>query len=310
MSNQKISQLTALTGADATGADLIPVVDVAPSATTKRMTRAEFFKNVPDMEITDKIIHSGDTNTAIRFPANDTVTVETNGSERFRIDSTGNVGFGTNSPQAVLDVVDIAPVFGDARGTNSDKGWRPRIPTFTGETAEWFSPFFVACTSGSNRLSLGGGTNTAFAATELRFFTASDAATASGSERMRITSAGNVGIGTTTPGSALDVNGQISGKFTNVGTNTAAQGLATNHVSQVTISADTTLTTTVPPAGTMATVIIVTSGATSRTVTFGTGFASTGTLATGTTTSRRFVVSFVSDGTRLLETGRTTAITV
>ena len=35
-----------------------------------------------DVTISDKIIHSGDTNTAIRFSAADTVTVETAGSER------------------------------------------------------------------------------------------------------------------------------------------------------------------------------------------------------------------------------------
>ena len=45
-----------------------------------------------DVSIADKIIHTGDTNTAIRFPAADTVTVETGGSEAFRIDSDGNVG--------------------------------------------------------------------------------------------------------------------------------------------------------------------------------------------------------------------------
>ena len=39
--------------------------------------------------ITDSIIHSGDTNTKIRFPAADTVTVETAGSEALRITSTG-----------------------------------------------------------------------------------------------------------------------------------------------------------------------------------------------------------------------------
>ena len=43
-----------------------------------------------DISIADKIVHTGDTNTAIRFPAADTFTVETGGSERFRIDSTGN----------------------------------------------------------------------------------------------------------------------------------------------------------------------------------------------------------------------------
>ena len=44
-----------------------------------------------DITISDKIIHAGDTNTAIRFPAADTVTVETAGSERLRFTSTGAV---------------------------------------------------------------------------------------------------------------------------------------------------------------------------------------------------------------------------
>ena len=46
-----------------------------------------------DLTIPDKIIHSGDTNTAVRFPANDTVSVETAGTERLRIDSSGNATF-------------------------------------------------------------------------------------------------------------------------------------------------------------------------------------------------------------------------
>jgi hypothetical protein len=45
-----------------------------------------------DVSIADKIVHTGDTNTAIRFPAADTVTVETAGTERLRIDSSGKVG--------------------------------------------------------------------------------------------------------------------------------------------------------------------------------------------------------------------------
>ena len=47
-----------------------------------------------DVDIADKIIHTGDTNTAIRFPAADTITAETSGSERLRIDSSGNMGLG------------------------------------------------------------------------------------------------------------------------------------------------------------------------------------------------------------------------
>ena len=42
-----------------------------------------------DLTIADKIVHSGDTNTAIRFPAVDTFTVETDGSERMRLNATG-----------------------------------------------------------------------------------------------------------------------------------------------------------------------------------------------------------------------------
>ena len=240
MTDKKISELTPLTGANAALDDLLPIVDTS-AIETKSITRGEFFLNLPsfstidinggtvdgtpigattpstvdattgsfsgDLSIADKIVHTDDTNTAIRFPANDTVTVETNGLERIRVNSTG------------------------------------------------------------------------------------------------------LGIGKT-PSSALDVNGQVTRLFANVGTNTVAQALATNHVSQVTVSANITLTTTVPPAGTTARVIIVTSGTTSRTVTFGTGFKATTTLVTGTISARRFVVTFVSDGTQLLETSRTLAITV
>ena len=59
-----------------------------------------------DFAIADKIIHTGDTNTAIRFPAADTITAETAGSERFRITSDGDVGIGTETPGAILEVFD------------------------------------------------------------------------------------------------------------------------------------------------------------------------------------------------------------
>ena len=55
-----------------------------------------------DVSIADKIIHTGDTNTAIRFPAADTFTVETAGSEALRVDSSGRLLLGTTTEGAAL----------------------------------------------------------------------------------------------------------------------------------------------------------------------------------------------------------------
>ena len=49
-----------------------------------------------DIQLSDKIYHAGDTNTAIRFPTNDTITFETAGTERLRVDSSGNTTFSGN----------------------------------------------------------------------------------------------------------------------------------------------------------------------------------------------------------------------
>ena len=59
-----------------------------------------------DFSIADKIVHTGDTNTAIRFPADDTVTVETAGSEKLRITGIGSVGIGIDDPQYKIHVRD------------------------------------------------------------------------------------------------------------------------------------------------------------------------------------------------------------
>lgn len=53
---------------------------------------------------------------------------------------------------------------------------------------------------------------------------------------------------------------------------------------------------------------VLTSGTSSYTITFGTNFLTTGTLASGTADAKTFIVSFIGDGTNLIEVSRTAAM--
>ena len=69
-----------------------------------------------DLTIADKIIHAGDTDTAIRFPAADTVSLETAGSERLRVDSQGRFLIGTSTARSPGGIVASFEI----EGTNVD----------------------------------------------------------------------------------------------------------------------------------------------------------------------------------------------
>ena len=72
-----------------------------------------------DITIGDKIIHDGDTNTAIRFPAADTIAIETDGSERARINSSGRILVNTSTSRSQAGIIGRVQIEGTDPNTSS-----------------------------------------------------------------------------------------------------------------------------------------------------------------------------------------------
>jgi hypothetical protein len=114
--------------------------------------------------------------------------------ERMRIDSGGNVGIGTGSPAAVLDVVASSGGDKGVRVKNTGLG-RAAVEIDAGGTS----------TAKLGFLNQGTSTGQINSSTTVPFIFSG----ANSTERMRIDSSGNVGIGTSSPARSLDVNGVI-----------------------------------------------------------------------------------------------------
>ena len=72
-------------------------INVTAGITTVQALQATTGTFTGDVSIADKIVHTGDTDTAIRFSGADTITAETGGSERIRINSSGQLGLGASN---------------------------------------------------------------------------------------------------------------------------------------------------------------------------------------------------------------------
>ena len=121
--------------------------------------------------------YSSNYNTSLAFGTRG-VTAGTSATERMRIDSAGNVGIGTTNPQAPLVI-----------SNSSTDGLE----------------FHNSISSNSRIISYKRSNNTF---RPLRLEALTHIFSISGNEKMRITSGGNVGIGTTSPGGKLEVDGQ------------------------------------------------------------------------------------------------------
>lgn len=224
--------------------------------------------------------------------------IGTSATERFRIASAGQFGIGgANYGTSGQTIISAGSGAAPAWGTLPVAGGGTGAVTLTGYVKGSGTSAMTASATIPNTDVSGLGTMSTQAASAV----AITGGTINGT---------TIGATTTASikGSSLTSDSIITDGYIAHANGTLALAFGTDGVCKVTPTATGTFTSTVPPAGTRATLIVLTSGTTSYTMTFGTGFKTTGTLATGTTTARHFVFQFISDGTSLIEASRTVAI--
>jgi len=133
-----------------------------------------------DFSVDDKIIHTGDTNTAIRFPAVDTFTVETNNTERFRIGSNGYIGVGNFSSKSRTDPLNVD----SGIGTCNIGGNYIHLKRYSGGATQ-----YINAPENNANLHISADDFIAFGVDH------SSSMYSMGTEALRITSAGNVTVG-------------------------------------------------------------------------------------------------------------------
>ena len=147
-----------------------------------------------NVDIADKIIHTGDTDTAMRFPADNTFAVDTAGSERLRITSAGLVGIGTVSPSGPIHVHAAS---GTQRSYFEASAAHSFLRLKSGSTSYNSGlEFFSGASNIANVNGLGAG--------GLQF-------EVNGSERLRITSGGLIGVNVTPTQQKLTIDVDSSG---------------------------------------------------------------------------------------------------
>jgi archaellum component FlaG (FlaF/FlaG flagellin family) len=243
MADRKISDLTALT-TPASG-DYLPIVDISEAAAAsknKRITIEELFRGTPDgTAAAPAIAPENDPNTGIYSAGADQLSVATNGTERLRIDSTGQIeavslgtaaaptftftgdpdtgiyspganqlAISTNGTQKIL--------IGDGNPGVTIHGRASAYPLEL-DTTNVYGSVLQYKNSGTVYAQAGAGASTVAGTNKDDFtinFNVTNASrnlifASNATERLRITSDGKVGVGTSSPGYSLHFGGDTVG---------------------------------------------------------------------------------------------------
>ena len=218
--------LTSNNGTFNGSADVTFGVDATTTNTTNKIVARDSNGNVYATEYHgDYLKHTSDTNTHLGFPSNDTFTVTTGGTERLRIDNSGNVGIGESTPTTPLHIecADTSTHYQNGLLVKQSHSSHPAIIGIrtSSTTQDPFISFMV--NDDSTGWSYG---VDASESNKMKWaYTTTDV---SNSTRMTLTNDGKLGIGTTSPGYNLDVDGTMKltgGLFVNSSYGTIGQVL-------------------------------------------------------------------------------------
>lgn len=175
MADRRISELPVIPAV--AGDDALAIVDTSLSETNK-VSVEDLLRSAPaGTAAAPSIAFVDDPDTGLYRSATNEVSISTAGSQRVVVDSAGNVGIGTGSPGAKLQVEN------------------------TGSDANLIINRADATTAGNLNISSGDGVNYIYSGGSKDLTIATN-----NQERIRINAAGNVGIGTTNPQRTFSVS--------------------------------------------------------------------------------------------------------
>lgn len=235
MANRKITELNALTAPAAS--DVLPIVDISETSNAlknKKITYEDLLSNAPNgTAAAPSISFNSDSDTGVFRPGANQFAIATGGTQRVHVDSSGNVGIGTDAPLEKFHInagsSGVTSAIGGVDGAV--------ISTGAGRTGGliFFTPndrsagIFFGDPEDNNSASY-------------RYDHASNATiiSSNNAERLRIDSSGNVGIGTSSPTQLIDLESTSGGRiaFTDTGTRRYSVGNYGTGASSFTIRDD------------------------------------------------------------------------